>query len=135
MSAGIIIPHDRTTRQPIFAYCRNPDCSDDGKNEFRFTVEDDLFCCPKCGANEPPLVGAYTLIHWLVRDQKGPILGSGGLRYFVACDPNRHHLATFTNLEAASGDPSCINCPQCLLEAANRKNQIQGKVYKGSKGN
>ena len=60
------------------------------------------------------MIGLLTLTHFLVRDTGGPILGTGGLRYRLACDSNRDYLATLTNNEAATGDADLVNCPGCL---------------------
>ena len=119
---GIMIPRDRSTRQPVLAYCRNPECRENG-NEFEFLTENDRFCCPKCGADEPRFVGIKTLIHFLIPDRDGPISGSGS-NYFIACDTRRAYMATFTNLEQCTGDPACANCPDCLAEAVRRKINI-----------
>lgn len=116
---GIIVPRDRTTHQRASGFCRNPKCVPKGRGEFNFVVEDDLFSCPKCGANASPMVGLNTLIHFLLPTPKGKILGAGGLRYNLACDVERAYLATVTNDEAATGDIECVNCPGCL-DAADK---------------
>jgi hypothetical protein len=83
-------------------------------DEFRFAIEHDNFKCPKCGADRSPMIGLLTLTHFLVRDEAGKICGSGGLRYSLACDAVRDHLATRSNNEAATGDPDIVNCEGCL---------------------
>ena len=116
----IILPSDRTTKQPLMAFCRNVECIEDGKR-FEFEVQHDPITCPKCGATEHPLIGVMSLIHFLHRADKGPIPGTGGLRYQVACDPTRTYLATDTNDEAASDQLGAVNCPGCLKAAADKK--------------
>lgn len=110
--AGIAIPEDRTTSQPVRGYCLNVKCRGD-EGRFEFVTEHDRFACPKCGGNTSPQVGLLVLIHFLVPNQQGKIVGSDG-RYSVACDADRAYLATETNLEAATGQLSCVNCPGCL---------------------
>ena len=120
--AGIIIPTDRTTKQPARGYCRNPECLESSDQErFEFTAEHDRFACPKCGANAPPMVGLLALVHLLARDPKGSLIGAGGLQYRLGCDQTRAYLATVTNQEAATGDVSAVNCPGCLQYHADNK--------------
>ena len=111
--AGIIVPQDRTTSQKLRGYCFNPKCLVKGER-FEFDSEQDLFACPKCGANTPPMVGLLTLIHLLVPDKNGGIEGGDGQCYKIACDTTRAYIATATNLEAGSGEVSAVNCPGCL---------------------
>ena len=119
MSGGIVIPSDRTTRQPARGYCLNPECLEDSTaSRFEFDVEDDRFCCPKCGGREKPMVGLLVLTHLLVRSPEGPIRGATG-RFKLACHHSRAYLATITNMEAATGDPRIANCPGCM-EAARK---------------
>ena len=113
---GIIVPNDRITTQPARGYCRNPPCRDRGEL-FTFQVNHDGFACPKCGADAPPMVGLFALTHLLIPQMGGPIRGLGGRCYRLACDGQRDYLATLTNQEAASGDPSVVDCPGCLAEA------------------
>ena len=110
---GILVPHDRSLKQPVIAFCSNPECAENGK-EFNFITEHDRFCCPKCKNDQPPGVGLLVLIHVLMRDNQGPVTGAKGLKYKIACDSKRAYLATATNLEGATGDPTCANCPDCL---------------------
>lgn len=120
--SGIVIPNDRSESHPIRGYCYNPKCLDSSDQErFEFNVENDLFCCPKCGACEGPMVGMLVLIHLLVQDKNGPVKGAGGIRYRLACDSKRAYTATVTNLEAATGDIRAANCPQCLAAAEKEK--------------
>lgn len=118
--AGIVIPEDRTTKQPVIGRCYNPACKERSDAEgFEFQTEHDLFACPKCGANKQPVVFLLVLTHLLIPDQaNGPIVGQGGLQYRLGCDSKRAYLATVTNQEAASGDKSVVNCPGCLAEAS-----------------
>jgi len=102
---------DRTKHQPIVWRCFNPECFERGAKVFDF--ERDAPKCPKCGA-EAPFITARALIHVLIRDENGPIPGEHGKRYRVACDAKRDYLATLTNEEAATGNPSAANCPGCL---------------------
>ena len=114
---GIVMPQDRVVKQPAEGFCRNPECRERSDQEYRFRVEHDRFSCPKCGANSPPMVGVMVLTHLLVRHSEGHVLGSGGLRYRIACDSRRAYLATVTNQEAATDDPGVVNCPGCLAAA------------------
>ena len=114
---GIAIPHDRTDQQPLRGYCLNPACLEDSADQrFEFDVEHDRFACPKCGGQDAPMVGLLVIIHLLIRDAKGPIKGQMA-RFRVACNTKRAYLATLTNMEAATGDPSIANCPGCRAEA------------------
>lgn len=115
---GIEVPHDRCEHQIATGYCLNPDCRElDTDSRYEFPVEDDKFCCPKCGSDSKLMVGLLVLIHFLVRDLTGKIVGSDGIRYRFACDAGRCHLATTTNLEAASGEIKAVNCAGCLKAA------------------
>jgi len=128
MPIKIVPPKDRTQKQAVRAYCVNPQCwEDDSGGRFEFTVEHGEIACPKCGANEPPMVGLLVLVHMLLPDQKGPIRGSGGLRYKLGCEQARAYLATETNLEAATGDIQAANCPGCLKAAEALGIEISGK--------
>jgi hypothetical protein len=118
---GIVLPQDRTQRQPARCYCYNPECKPVDADRYEFETEHDYFECPKCGANEPPMVGTLVLIHLLKRNRMGPIKGDGGLRYSIACDEKRAYLATRTNLEAVTTVPSVSNCPGCLKAAHDQK--------------
>lgn len=115
--AGIEVPNDRTNKQRARGFCRNPECQEKKGELFTFDVENDGFDCPKCGADQPPMVGLFTLVHLLIRDPDGPIPGVGGIRYRSACEAHRDYLATPTNDEAFSADPDGINCPGCIAEA------------------
>lgn len=123
-----MIPSDRTDQQPIRAFCANPQCRDKSDKEFSWTVEHEDVACPKCGANAPPFVGLYVLIHMMVPDPAGPIVSIGGARYRLACDPKRAYTATLTNLEAATADRDACNCPGCL-EATKGMGKT-GRVFK-----
>ncbi len=112
--ANIIVPGDRTSKQPARGFCTNPEClesSDDDR--FEFDVQHGDVVCPKCGCDHAPTVGLLVLIHYLVKDPKGRIRGLAG-RYRLACDSQRAYLATTTNQEAATGDLRHVNCPGCL---------------------
>ena len=116
--AGIVIPGDRNGKQPSFGVCMNPACLEKSTDaRFTFPVDDDHFCCPKCGADKPPIAGLLAQIHFLIRDKEGPIEGAGGLRYRLGCDSVRAYLATATNEEAATGELVAANCVGCLAEA------------------
>jgi Zn finger protein HypA/HybF involved in hydrogenase expression len=116
--AKVNVPHDRTDKQPVTGFCMNPECLESSdRRRFEFPVEHSSVVCPKCGANEPPYVGVLALVHLLVRDNKGPIIGTGGLRWKLLCDEKRAYLATATNQEAATGDPHAISCPGCKAKA------------------
>jgi ribosomal protein S27E len=119
---ALIIPNDRTQKQPVACICRNPECLESSdKPHFEFTTDKTPITCPKCGANQSPMVGLLALVHFLVRDKKGPIVGMGGLRFALACSATRAHLATNTNQEAATGDFASVNCPGCLTAAVEKK--------------
>lgn len=113
----IVMPSDRTTKIPAQGFCRNPQCQEKEGELFEFAIEHAHVECPKCKANKSPMVGIYTLTHFLVQVEGGPIRGAGGVSYALACDQQRAYLATVTNLEAASGDITCVNCPQCIENA------------------
>jgi hypothetical protein len=106
------IGQDRTVKQPVTAFCRNPECANETGN-FEFQVEHSGFACPKCGADREPYIGVQTLTHCLVQDKNGPIIGSGGRHYRIACDSKRAYLATVSNQEAATDQPQIVNCPGC----------------------
>lgn len=129
--SGIQIPNDRTTKQRVRGYCLNAECSPRENERYEFDVEHDRFCCPKCGAYKPPMVGVLSLVHWLARDSKGPIEGTGGLRWKLACEADRAYLATFTNKEAASVAIEAVNCPGCL-EAYEIGRRKAGNFFRGS---
>ncbi len=113
------MPNDRSTKQPAKGFCRNPRCREAGKVEdFTFPIEHAHVACPKCGTNTSPMVGIFVLIHMLIPVEDGPLGGAGGVRYALACDEQRAYMATTTNLEAASGDIECVNCPGCVANAA-----------------
>lgn len=114
------IPKDRSRSQPIRAWCANPLCAERADKRLEWNVTGDLVQCPKCKASRSPYVGIYVLIHLLVPADDGPIAGSGGRRWAIACDPTRAHLATGTNQEAATDDPEAANCPGCLRVAEDR---------------
>jgi len=111
------VPQDRTVKQPAAGFCRNPECREVSNEEFHFVVEHDHFACPKCGANKSPMVGTLVLTHLLIRNEAGPIIGHGGLRWALGCDAVRAYLATTTNQEAATDNPQLANCPGCLARA------------------
>jgi hypothetical protein len=122
--AGIIIPGDRTSKQPARGYCTNPECRESNlDSRFEFDLPHDRLACPKCGADRQPLVGLLALVHLLVRDKAGPVRGVGGLRYKLACDEKRAYLATVSNQEAATGDVRAANCPGCLRAVVNLPRQ------------
>ncbi len=118
---GIRIPHDRSIKQPNLACCQNPACRERSDQVFTFPVEHDHFACPKCGADQEPMVCLLVMIHGLIPRKDGPILGSFGRRYQIACDNNRAYLATATNMEAVTVDPSVVNCPGCLAELEKQR--------------
>lgn len=140
-SNKVIIPADRTDKQPAKAFCRNPECIADaisreeaeiGAKRFEFAVEHERVSCPKCGATEAPMIGMLSLVHFLHRNPKGLIAGMGGLRYQLACDEKRFTLATLTNDEAATDQLIAVNCPGCLKAAAEKKlKDKQGLVVTG----
>jgi len=104
----------RTKKQPLAWYCVNPECVKTGNSEFT----SDIPKCPRCTCEGPPTIQLRTLIHLLVPDPKGPILGAVQ-RWKFACDPKREHLALEDNMEAATDNVHAANCPGCL-ETANK---------------
>lgn len=118
---GVKVPEDRSLKQPVRGFCRNPECRDQENKEFQFTVEHDNFACPKCKANQQPMIGVLVLTHLLVPQDKGPITGSGGRQFAIACDTKRAYLATASNLEAVSDNPVVTNCQTCLELAGKLK--------------
>jgi len=122
MSDQLIIPSDRTNKQPVACICRNPECLENSNDpHFAFVTDKTPIECPKCGANQSPMVGLLSLVHFLYREKKGPIVGYGGLRYALACSSTRAYLATNSNQEAATGDFASVNCPGCLKNAIDKK--------------
>lgn len=121
----VVIPNDRTSKQPVVACCFNLECLEDGER-FEFPCEHGDVVCPKCGATEAPMIAVLALTHFLIRDNTGPFRTGSG-RYSLACDPKRSYLATPTNNEAATDQLECANCPQCLAVAKERNlKPIQG---------
>lgn len=109
---------NRTLKQPVVWRCPNPECfilSTDRYYEFVSEYAE----CPKCGCKEPH-VQQRTLIHLLVRDDKGPIVGMYGMRYKLLCDERRAYLATIGNNEGATGDAAAANCAGCLKLLGDR---------------
>jgi len=117
----VVMPKDRTIKQPVFAFCRNPECRVVSNQDFTFHVEHAHVACPKCGANQDPMIGVLTLCHHLMPHPQGPIIGHAGRRYRLACDAKRAYLATATNLESATDQPQIVNCPGCRAEIENQR--------------
>lgn len=113
----VFVPEDRIETQPAHGYCLNKECANKDGSRFEFEIKNVPVTCPKCSACQEPTVGLLALTHFLTRDQRGPIVGEGGLRFRIVCSPTRDYLATGTNQEAASGDVSVVNCPGCLKGA------------------
>lgn len=135
MTASVLIPNDRTQKQPVKAFCRNVECLEaSNRRRFEFDVNPDHgeVTCPKCGATEAPMIGVLSLVHFLHRNPKGPIVGMGGIRYQLSCSDSRGYLATLTNDEAATDQLQAVNCPGCLKAAAEKKlKDKQGLVVTG----
>lgn len=124
------MPTERTSKQQAQGFCWNPDCAD-GADRFIFPIKHDRFCCPKCKADSAPMVGVLSLMHLLVADEKGPIVGAYGRRYRMACEKKRDHLALPDNSEGATGDKQFVNCPGCLAQIEKlRVREIQGITSK-----
>lgn len=104
---------DRTAQHPIRWRCVNPECQELGQ---QFEFESDRARCPKCGGEDRCVV-MLTLLHLVVRDDKGPIRGRL-FNYRLACDKTRRRgaIATETNNEGATGDINSVNCAACLAE-------------------
>lgn len=115
---------DQTTQQPVVWRCPNPDCLNSSLDSW-FEFESEYPTCPKCGL-QPPAIQKRVLIHLVVMDTKGPIVGQLGLRYRMACSPRRVVLATHTNGEAATNDLAQVNCPGCLLSEDFRRGLVTG---------
>ena len=115
------IPVDRTENQPLDWICQNPDCREKPTDKF-FQFRSDQPRCPKCTLFGPPAVQLVALVHLLVPDPQGPILGQYR-RYHLACDPKREHIATVTNKEAGSDNLGAVNCPGC--QAAAKKLRVK----------
>lgn len=128
--SGVLLPTERTTKQQPMGFCWNPDCAGDN-DRFVFPIKHDGFCCPKCGADSAPLVGVLSLMHQLVADPQGPIVGAYGRRYRMACAKKRDYLALPDNSEGATGDMQFVNCPDCLKQIDQlRVKEIQGITSK-----
>lgn len=125
--SSVIMPNDRTTKQAARGFCRNPQCRVD-KKDFEFPIEHAHVSCPKCGANERPMVGILVITHLLVAVKGGPLVGAGGLRYALACDEKRAYMATRTNMEACSNDTDVVDCNQCLKNA-EKLGLLRNKVW------
>lgn len=104
---------DRTLKQPVTFRCQNPECAENGQY-FEFDGTDDK--CPRCTSSGPPFVIVLTLVHLLIGNPNGKILGYGGKRFSMACDFSRESLATFTNKEAATSEGASVTCPGCKSE-------------------
>ena len=102
----------QTIKQPIVWRCQNPDCLESSLDRF-FEFTGDECKCPKCGLGHPAVI-KRALIHLLIRDNAGRIVGDRGLRYRLACDTKRAYVATRENGEAGTGDLAAANCPGCL---------------------
>lgn len=126
--SAIVMPNDRSTKQPARGFCRNPKCREQNGEDFTFPIEHAHVSCPKCGANSSPIVGVFVLTHLLIPVENGPLGGVGGIRYALACDAKRAYLATTTNLEAASGDIEAVNCPQCIANA-EKLGIVKGRLW------
>ena len=114
--SGIILPSDRSIKQPALGYCSRPECAVDGA-EYRFRVEHDHYACPKCGETRYPTVGPLVLVHWLRPTGDGPITGRGGRRFALGCETRRAYLATASNLEAATDNAGLVTCEGCIRSA------------------
>lgn len=135
INPNIIVPSpfrhpDQTTKQPVVWRCPNPECFESNLSRY-YEFESEYGECPKCGLKEP-YVRKRVLIHVLVRDKGGPIVGNLGLRYRLACDPKRVTLATATNGEAATGDVTTANCPGCLKAIGDKLKQTGQNLSFGS---
>jgi hypothetical protein len=116
MSEQVIVPDDRTQKQPVHCFCRNPACREKPTDPwFIFQAENDTPACPKCKADKIPIVGMLTLTHILIPDASGKVEGAEGTRWRIGCDSARAYLATTTNNEAATSIPSVVNCPGCIV--------------------
>lgn len=93
--------------------CQNPDCTEDPHGRLIFDFEAAEPVCPKCHADgRLPEFSQRVLrletIHYLTRDQSGPIVGLLGTRYRLACSPGK----TLDGVRA-TGSPPDVNCRAC----------------------
>lgn len=107
----------QSTKYPVFWLCMNPDCREHERGAFVF--RSDYPECPKCGCGAPT-VQKRALVHLLLRNNKGPIVGDLGLRWELACDTKRDYLATIDNGEACTGDSRHVNCQACLKRVGTK---------------
>lgn len=103
----------QTSKQPVIMNCPNPECRDPRYPMQLFSFVSDDPVCPKCGIGTPA-VQKRSLIHLIVRDKDGPLVGYMGMRYRILCDPKRELMATARNGEALTPMPQLINCPGCI---------------------
>lgn len=135
MTDPVQVPYDRTIKQPVRCFCLNPECIDAGNDRYEFTIQHADVVCPKCGANQVPVVGVLAIVHFIMRDRHGALMGHGGLRYRLACEPRRTFIATHTNLEAGSGELSAVSCVRCLAIAKEQNAAAsQGTVIQAGQG-
>lgn len=128
---------DRITTEPITWICWNPMCIEDGRGvtgqgpRKRFEFVSDYPECPKCGASLP-YVTKKALIHLLIADTKGQIIGEFGNRMRLACNKenDRWWLATDRNQEAVTNNREVANCPTCLKNTKGLRKNIGRSMNK-----
>lgn len=126
--SSVVMPRDRTNKQPARGFCRNPQCREEAQADFTFEIRHAHVACPKCGANRSPMVGVFVITHLLLPVKGGPLRGSDGRSYALVCDDKRAYTATHSNLEAASGDIEVVNCPQCV-DNAKKLGIVQNQLW------
>lgn len=115
----------QTTKQPVVWICQNALCRERNKN-YEFEADEPI--CPKCQAAGYPYVQKRILVHLLVSDPEGLILGASG-PLSILCDSGRGFIATYHNGEAGTGETAPVNCPGCrkLIKEQGLKN-IGGSI-------
>ena len=95
--------------------CYNLACQADPHVPLGFEFWSDTGECPKC-YTRPPITIELEIVHLLVRDNNGPILGSSPefKRWAVACQRSRPYLSTPAERFPATPVVEAVNCPLCL---------------------
>jgi hypothetical protein len=81
--------------------------------------------CPSCGADSRKpqhknSIVPLELIHYLIRDEHGPIVGSGAL-YKLACKPEQKHMD-----KHCTGEPAQVTCPKCRRNEVHKADLDKG---------
>ncbi len=91
-------------------------CATDEHGRWR-DFESDVPVCPGCGCDgrQPEgrgVINARAVLHLLVKDKAGPIIGRGS-RLRILCNP----ALKLSRVVMGTGEPSIANCPACLAHA------------------